>query len=102
MALAPVKRTATRKAPAVSVCVPTFNRAAMLKDCIASVLGQTWQDFELIVSDNASQDDTEKVVGSFEDRRIAYHRNPSNIGQRPNWNRCLDLAAGRYVALFFD
>jgi glycosyltransferase involved in cell wall biosynthesis len=99
---AQLKKTMPRKAPAVSVCIPTFNRAAMLKDCITSVLDQTWQDFELIVCDNASEDETEKVVASFGDRRIAYHRSPRNIGQRPNWNRCLDLAGGRYISVFFD
>ena len=97
-----VKKTAVRRTPAASVCIPTFNRAGMLKEAIASVLDQTFQDFELIVCDNASEDETEKVVGAFNDNRIAYHRSPSNIGQRPNWNRCLDLAGGRYIALLFD
>ncbi|MGI0013753.1 MAG: glycosyltransferase [Nitrososphaera sp.] len=92
----------TPKTPTVSVCIPTYNRAGMLRESISSVLEQTFQDFELIVSDNASEDETEAVVRSFADKRIAYYRNPHNIGQRPNWNRCLSLASGRYVALFFD
>jgi glycosyltransferase involved in cell wall biosynthesis len=90
------------RSPTVSVCIPTFNRAGMLREAIASVLAQTWPDFELIVCDNASGDDTEAVVKSFADERIAYYRNDCNIGQRPNWNRCLSLATGRYIALFFD
>lgn len=88
--------------PTVSVCIPTFNRAGMLRESIASVLDQTFQDFELIVCDNGSKDETEAVVKSFADQRIAYHPVPENIGQRPNWNRCLALARGRYVGLCFD
>lgn len=91
-----------RQTPTVSVCIPTFNRAGMLREAIASVLGQTWQDFELIICDNASEDETEAVVKSFADKRIAYHPVAQNIGQRANWNRCLSLASGRYTALFFD
>jgi len=92
----------SRQTPTVSVCIPTFNRAGMLRESIASVLDQTFQDFELIVCDNGSKDETEAVVKSFADQRIAYHPVAQNIGQRPNWNRCLALASGRYIGLFFD
>jgi hypothetical protein len=91
-----------RQVPIVSVCIPTRNRAGMLRESISSVLDQTFQDFELIISDNASDDETEAVVRSFANKRIAYYRNAHNIGQRPNWNRCLSLASGRHIALFFD
>jgi glycosyltransferase involved in cell wall biosynthesis len=66
------------------------------------VLGQTWQDFELVISDNASTDDTEAVVRSFDDPRIRYVRNHTNIGNGPNFNRCLQLARGTYLTVFPD
>ena len=89
-------------APTVSVCIPTYNRGSMLRDSIHSVLTQTFSDFELIISDNASEDDTESIVRSFSDERIRYSRNSSNIGVRHNWNRCLALARGKYIAIFPD
>lgn len=88
--------------PRVSVCIPTFNRAALLQRSIGSVLGQRFEDFELIVSDNGSSDDTERVAKSFSDDRLVYARNPSNLGIRGNWNRCLELARGEFVAILPD
>jgi glycosyltransferase involved in cell wall biosynthesis len=88
--------------PLVSVCIPTCNRATMLRGCIASVLSQTLPDFELIVSDNASNDETCAVVNSFADGRIRYFRNERNIGMRANWQQCLSLARGEYVTILPD
>jgi len=90
------------KPPLVSVCIPTYNRAGLLHECITSVLAQTFEDFELIVSDNASTDATTDVVNGFADSRIRYSRNSSNIGHLENFNRCLRLATGEFVVLFFD
>jgi glycosyltransferase involved in cell wall biosynthesis len=88
--------------PKVSVCIPTYNRAGMLKEAVEAVLAQTFTDFELIVSDNASTDGTESVVRSFDDPRIRYVKNERNIGHRENWNQCLSLARGEYIALIPD
>ena len=88
--------------PIVSICIPTYNRAPLLAQAIRSVLGQTFQDFELLISDNASTDETEVVVKSFDDPRIRYIRNQTNLGQRANFNRCLQLARGAYLTVFPD
>jgi len=90
------------KPPTVSVCIPTYKRSAFLKNSIASVLAQTFQDFELIVADNASTDDTSAVVNSFHDDRIRYIRHSRNIGVINNFNHCLEQAKGAYVTLFHD
>jgi glycosyltransferase involved in cell wall biosynthesis len=83
----------------VSVCIPTYNYGQFIGEAIESVLGQTMQDFELIISDNASQDDTEARVSAYaaKDARIRYSRNSSNLGMVANWNRCLELAGGEYI-----
>jgi glycosyltransferase involved in cell wall biosynthesis len=83
----------------VSVCIPTYNYGHFIGDAIESVLRQTFQDFELIVSDNASVDDTESVVSGYASRdpRIRYERNQANLGMVANWNRCLSLATGDNV-----
>lgn len=88
--------------PIVTVCIPTYNRASLLKETIESVLLQTFHDFTLLIVDNASEDATEAVVGSFDDSRINYVRNAQNIGLRGNWNRCLTLARGQYISILPD
>jgi len=88
--------------PKVSVCIPTYNRATLLKQSIESVLGQTFSDYELIVSDNASQDETSDIVRKFKDDRITYIRGRKNIGLIKNFNNCLSMAKGDYITLFHD
>ena len=83
--------------PEVSVCIPTFNRAYILRNVIQSVLSQTYMRFELIVSDDASSDDTETVVKNINDSRIRYHRNEVNLGLSNNWNIVVRNANGKYV-----
>jgi len=86
----------------LSVCIPTCNRANLLREAIESVLGQTFPDFELIVADNASSDNTRSVVRSFRDPRIRYVAHKKNIGPVGNFNHCLALSRGAYVTLFHD
>jgi glycosyltransferase involved in cell wall biosynthesis len=88
--------------PRVSVCIPTFNRSPLLRQSIRSVLEQSFQSFELIVSDNASTDDTEQIVKSFGDDRITFAGNTKNVGMLSNWNRCLQLARGEFIAILPD
>lgn len=88
--------------PKVTVAIPTYNRAHYLKEAIESVLNQTYTDYELLVVDNASTDNTEEVVKSFNDKRIKYIKNETNIGMVNNWNKCIDLAQGEYLIIFHD
>ena len=82
--------------PKVSVLIPTYNYAHILDETIESVLAQTYTDFELIIVDNCSQDNTEHVVSKYLiDKRVSYHRNSQNIGLAGNWNKCLELARGQ-------
>jgi len=74
----------------------------MLRETIRSVVDQTCEDFELIISDNASEDHTEEVVNSFADNRMRYVRNSTNVGAVKNFNECLRIARGRYVTIFHD
>jgi glycosyltransferase involved in cell wall biosynthesis len=85
--------------PAVSVCIPCYRGAAHLAAAIESVLAQTFTDFELIVVDDQSPDDTVALMRTFTDPRIQFLVNPVNLGPDGNWNRCLELARGRYFKL---
>jgi glycosyltransferase involved in cell wall biosynthesis len=88
--------------PYFSVVVFTYNRASLLRDCITSILSQSFSDFELIVSDNCSDDNTEEVCRSFDDERIRYFRNESNFGLRGNLEAGTSHAVGEIVFLMGD
>jgi glycosyltransferase involved in cell wall biosynthesis len=84
--------------PAVSIIIPTYNRSRLLTRAISSVLKQTYRDFELVIVDDASTDDTEKVVKSFNDKRIRYFRHDKNRGEAAARNTGIKVAAGDYIA----
>jgi glycosyltransferase involved in cell wall biosynthesis len=90
------------KSPTVTVCIPTYNRSSLLLTSLQSVLRQAFRDLEVIVSDNASTDDTQDVVRSFDDPRVKYERLPENIGLFGNLSRCLQLGSGRYRVVLPD
>ena len=85
-------------APAVSVVLPTYNRAAVLGRAIRSVLAQTYEDFELIVVDDASTDDTAEVIQSLGDPRLRYLRHEVNKGGAAARNTGIAAASGDFIA----
>jgi glycosyltransferase involved in cell wall biosynthesis len=84
--------------PLVSIGVPVYNGERFLAQALDTLLGQTLQDFELIISDNASTDGTADICLDYaaRDARIRYIRQPSNIGAPRNWNFVALEARGRY------
>ncbi|MBT5869497.1 MAG: glycosyltransferase family 2 protein [Nitrospinaceae bacterium] len=88
--------------PLISLCIPAYNRARFLGSTLESLIGQTFTDFEIIVVDDCSPDDTAEVVASFDDSRIRYYRNEINLGVPFNYNYVLSLARGEFVCLFGD
>ena len=84
--------------PKITICIPTYNQAAYLGDAIRSALAQTEPDFELVVFDDASTDETPSIVASFRDSRIRSFRQTHNVGIARNRNSCLAVARGRYLA----
>jgi len=87
--------------PTVSVIIPTYNRAHLISRAIKSVLNQTYQDFELIVVDDGSTDNTEEVIQNFKDKRIKYFRHKINRGGNMARNTGLKNSKGQYIA-FLD
>jgi len=84
--------------PKVSIGLPVYNGEKYLEEGLDSVLAQTYTDFELIISDNASNDRTQEICLKYaqEDQRISYHRNEKNLGSAPNHNLVFKLAKGEY------
>jgi glycosyltransferase involved in cell wall biosynthesis len=83
----------------VSVLVPSHNYARFLRRCIDSVLSQTYSAFELVISDDASTDDSDRVIRTYSDPRIVYEHQPKNLGMVPNWRRCVELSNGEFLIL---
>lgn len=88
--------------PLFSIITATYNRAYLLPRAVNSVLNQTYQNFELIIVDDGSTDNTENVCRSFSDHRIRYHKQTPNRGVLAARNKAFDLATGDYVAILDD
>jgi glycosyltransferase domain-containing protein len=88
--------------PLVSICIPTYNRPEYLLRALRSCLAQTYSHFEIIVTDNSTNDESREAIRQLHDPRIAYHKNPTNLGPCGNTNRATSLATGEYVKLLMD
>ena len=89
---------AENKNPKVSIGLPVYNGANFLAQSLDSLLAQTFTDFELIICDNASTDETEAICRAYAagDARVVYERNPQNIGTSANYNKTFEMARGIY------
>jgi len=83
--------------PLVSICIPTYNRASSVLQAVRSALAQTYLNLEVIVSDDASLDDTCVLLNRIEDPRLVVRRNARRLGQVANRNRNLQLARGELI-----
>ncbi len=90
------------KKPFFSIAIPTYNRPEDFKLAVKSFLIQNFTDFEIVISDNSSNDESENICKSFKDKRIKYSRNKTNIGFARNLYKAIKKAIGKYVFLFGD
>jgi glycosyltransferase involved in cell wall biosynthesis len=90
--------------PLVSICIPTYNGRAFLRQCLESALAQTIVDFEVVVLDDASQDGSLEIAEEYalRDPRVRLYRNTENLGSVKNRNRCIELARGEWIKLLFQ
>ncbi len=88
--------------PQVTVCLPVFNGQRFLSAAIESVLAQTFDDFELVIADDASSDASPGIIEKYasQDKRIVHWRNKTNLGLFANYNECMRRATGTYIKLF--
>jgi glycosyltransferase involved in cell wall biosynthesis len=84
--------------PKISVLLPVFNAEKFLKESIESILNQTFKDFELIVINDGSIDNSENIIQSYTDSRIRYIRNETNLGLIKTLNIGIELSEGKYIA----
>ncbi|WP_320046299.1 glycosyltransferase family 2 protein [uncultured Ilyobacter sp.] len=93
------------KNPALTIAIPTYKRPLLLKEALDSALNQIdYIDYEVIVVDNDSDSDTEteKLIKSYNNPKLLYYKNEVNLGLVGNWNRCIELARGKWYSMLHD
>lgn len=88
--------------PLITIGIPTYNRASLVKNCVASALAQSYQNIEVLVSDNASTDDTLATLKSIDNERLRVLTSPANVGAVNNFSKCVREAKGDYLVLMSD
>ncbi len=86
------------KKPRVTIGMPVYNAEQYLKEALNAILGQTYSDFEIIISDNCSTDNTKKICQEYanKDNRVLYFCNKKNLGAPKNFNSVFELSSGEY------
>jgi glycosyltransferase involved in cell wall biosynthesis len=88
------------ESPLVCICIPTFNAERTIRESLQSILAQHYDNLIIHISDNASTDNTLEIVESMRDSRLRIHRNQTNVGAEGNFTRCIQLAMGKYTAIY--
>ncbi len=89
------------KSPLVSIVMPAYNTARYIKEAVKSVINQTYKNWELIIIDDCSPDNTKEIVQSFSDSRIKYILNSQNSGALVSRNNAIEASSGKFIA-FLD
>lgn len=85
----------------VSICVPTYNSTRYIRQCLDSIASQTYKNVEVIISDNASTDDTVTIIKEYVEKYgYKLNINPFNIGGGANFNKLISMAKGKYIAIY--
>lgn len=87
-----------------TIAIPAY-KAKYLRECLVSVLSQSYEDFEVIILNDKSPENLREIIDDFDDHRIRYYENDKNIGALnlvDNWNKCLDLAEGEFIICMGD
>ena len=94
----------SKQPPKVSIGLPVYNGESRIKRAVDTILGQDFQDFELVIADNASTDRTRAICEEYaaQDKRVRYFRNETNIGVNPNHDKVFHLSQGTYFGWFAD
>jgi len=88
----------------VSICIPVYNGEKYLRECLDSVINQTYKNLEIIIVDDFSADASVEIIQQYmnKDERIRLYKNKSNKGLVANWNKCLEIAGGEWIKFTFQ
>ncbi len=89
-------------APLVSICIPTYNSAQFIEETLETLLNQTYDNYEIIIGDNASNDNTVDILSKVaaQESRVRYYSNESNLGYAGNCNKLIQQAKGKYIGIY--
>lgn len=90
------------RTPLVSICIPVYNCEKYIYEAVKSAIDQTYQNIEIIILDNCSNDRTGEIINSIKDDRIKHYRLEEQIFAFDNWNYCAKLAKGKYIKYLFS
>lgn len=86
--------------PKVSICIPTYNQVTYLKLTLESILLQTYQDYEVIITDDSTNEDVKSLIDQYDFKgKLHYYRNEESLGSPTNWNCCITKARGDYIKI---
>jgi glycosyltransferase involved in cell wall biosynthesis len=86
--------------PKVSICIPAYNQVVFLKNTLDSILSQSYQDYDVVITDDSTTDDVENLVGEYDFKgKLHYYRNESSLGSPQNWNAAISKAQGQYIKI---
>jgi len=88
--------------PLITIAIPTYNRSCLVTECVKSALAQSYRNIEVLVSDNASSDDTVASLRAINDERLRVLTSSENVGATGNFNRCIRETRGDYLVLAAD
>lgn len=86
----------------VSICIPTYNRPEFLRRAVESCLCQTYPHFEVIITDNSTNEESAKLAAGWTDARVRYYSNGGNIGPHASAIKCKNLGKGKYIKFLMD
>jgi len=101
----PIIKSKLDFSPIITIAIPTYKRPDLLKEAINSAINQiNYSNYEIIVVDNNPERDceTEKLLKTYSSNHLSYYKNEQNIGMVGNWNRCIELARGKYITILHD
>ncbi len=89
--------------PFISICIPAYKRTQYLQRLLRSIAEQTFNNFEVIVSDDSNDDSVKKLIAQFENQfSLKYWQNQTSLGTPANWNAAIQKAAGEWIKLMHD
>ena len=80
----------------ISIAIPTMNNSRLLAGAITSIINQSYKNWELLILDNNSNDNTEEIVNNFKNEKIQYFKSNKTLSMNQNWNRAFKYAKGKY------
>ena len=88
----------------VSICIPVYNGANYLRECLDSCINQTFSDYEILICDDGSKDESSTIIEDYQKKypAIRFYKNETNLGLVGNWNRCIELAKGEWIKFVFQ